>query len=729
MASEDFVYAPTDVSEALSRLCSVNSVNGSPVVLDAEDVLTKWQAVAPAAQTGVLDPQGLAKLRQLYSHVEDLVIACGAPDAFDVYEVCFEVLSKMGMCIPGDQNRQLLLQSLENVHEVYDVLLSCVETYEMVQPGSTRFVRLWMLQVLFAIFGSASISGRDLMELTDNDVAGAVSLIAYLIRSEQAPFEMQAAAGRCLVELTTADCVFLSAPDSADWQSEQIAKLTEMLNRHVNGLIRGIIQFDIVEVFGRCICQHQMSHARTDIIIKAFLTTIHNCLLYCNGSQGKLRQHLATQSTIVQDIMIPYVYNILPALYDNPSCGPSNIEWQNLMSTLQTFVVVTFNINVFRPQLRDSDLLCKVCEVPNVLCHISMMELIIKACINVDFLKGPYHETLLAYIYGGFSRLPVEEQHRLQRRMTSEQGLRLPFSRSAATSVQAFAFALTPPPAEEGQALEEKKARRQAEWNGQANKEQKMKTMFGMQATGAAGAEGDEMPPLMPGETWAPSLGQTDEMGVPSMAKCQLTGVLMHDPVQTPEGYLFERAALEDWLAGSLTNPLTGQPLAMSQCVPATNVANLIHGYQLQMLSAGALCPQAFDIVSEREVPAAPMPAPVSLPEPEAAPPASGSLLGDLPSLQKDGGGEKKKKEKGKIRITSRSVVDCPEDMRCAMDGKVMINPVVSPYGHRFERKTLERWMANVGSVCPITQQALRIDQCEPDAEMKKRIVRFLKGQ
>merc|ERR1712087_949679 len=98
-------------------------------------------------------------------------------------------------------------------------------------------------------------------------------------------------------------------------------------------------------------------------------------------NQKNLRQHLATQSTVVQDIMIPYVYNILPALYEMPAAGPQNIEWQNLKATLQTFVVVTFNINVFRPQFRDGDMIPKICAVPNILGHISMLELLVKMAI------------------------------------------------------------------------------------------------------------------------------------------------------------------------------------------------------------------------------------------------------------------------------------------------------------------------------------------------------------
>lgn len=764
MAS-DFGYTAQDAAEALARLSSVVTARGlsfadsSPAVLEANDVQARWSHVATVASSGdgALDPDTEAHLKAIYNFIEAVIISCGAPDSFDVYEACFESLSKCGLHLRGVQSRHLLLQVLEDVHEVYDVLLSCVETYEWVQPGATGMLRLWMMQVLFASFGSNAISGRDLMELTDNDVCGAISLIAFILRCEQAPYQMQAAAGRCLVELTTADCVFLTqAVPAEDWQSQQIAKLTGMLNRHVNGLIRGIIQFEIVEAFGHCICQHQMSHSHTDVIVKHFLTTIHNSLLYCSENQKKLRQHLATQSTIIQDIMVPYVYNILPALYDKPHCGSNDSEWQNLKSTLQTFVVVSFNINVFRPQLRDSDMLVKICEVPNILTHISMLELLIKICINIDYVKGPHAVVLLDIIHGAFERLLPDTRERLQRRLTSEQGMRLPFSRSATESVQTLAFALTPPASDAQQNTEEKKARRKNNWRSAKNKSRKRKRMFGMQGKAkGGGVEGrlpvgdvdeegeseddeDDMPPLLPADGWEGTLGQTDETGVPSMAKCQLSGGLMHDPVRTPEGYLFERSALEDWMMQHPSNPLTGQPLTTAEVVSATDVASFIQGYQLQMLSAGAIAPEAFDEPVQPTV-AVPTPAPVHMPAPEAMPtpapgptPASPSgltSLGDLPSLQKDQPSPKSKKEKSKIRITSRSVVDCPDDMRCALDGKVVTAPLRSPYGHTFEKKTLEKWIMNCGSVCPITQQPLRIEDCQPDSEMKKRVVKFLKGQ
>ena len=49
------------------------------------------------------------------------------------------------------------------------------------------------------------------------------------------------AAGRCLVQLTTADSVFYQEDKvNEDYNSKDIAKLTAMLNKHVNGLIQSV---------------------------------------------------------------------------------------------------------------------------------------------------------------------------------------------------------------------------------------------------------------------------------------------------------------------------------------------------------------------------------------------------------------------------------------------------------------------------------------------------------
>ncbi len=52
---------------------------------------------------------------------------------------------------------------------------------------------------------------------------------------------MQETAGRCLVDLTTADAVFFQDEKmNEDYNSQDIAKLTSLLNKHVNGLIMSV---------------------------------------------------------------------------------------------------------------------------------------------------------------------------------------------------------------------------------------------------------------------------------------------------------------------------------------------------------------------------------------------------------------------------------------------------------------------------------------------------------
>merc|ERR1712232_1225335 len=157
--------------------------------------------------------------------------------------------------------------------------------------------------------------------------------------------------------------------------------------------------------------------------------------------------------------------------------------------------------------------------------------------------------------------------------------------------------------------------------------------------------------------------------------------------------------------------------MSMDEAQEAPQVRSTIEAFQMQALSKGS--------IAKDPPPMAPAEAP-----PKPTSPSGPSLLGELPTLDRNDSNQssKPKKQKGKIRITSRSVVDCPDYMCCAVDGKVMVNPLRSPFGHYFEKKTLDRWMANCGSVCPISGKPLRLDECVPDSEMKKNIVQFLKG-
>lgn len=54
-----------------------------------------------------------------------------------------------------------------------------------------------------------------------------------------------------------------------------------------------------------------------------------------------------------------------------------------------------------------------------------------------------------------------------------------------------------------------------------------------------------------------------------------------------------------------------------------------------------------------------------------------------------------------------------------------MSDPVRSPYGHVFERATIELWLRTRGQVCPLTHEPLTLQDLRPDAELRSRIQRL----
>ncbi len=84
---------------------------------------------------------------------------------------------------------------------------------------------------------------------------------------------------------------------------------------------------------------------------------------------------------------------------------------------------------------------------------------------------------------------------------------------------------------------------------------------------------------------------------------------------------------------------------------------------------------------------------------------------------------------KVKINRNMAALEAAPAEFKCALDGKFLINPIKSPYGHVFEKRSLEKWMESVGSVCPVTERPLKIDDCLPHTDLKKSITKWLKDQ
>ena len=94
---------------------------------------------------------------------------------------------------------------------------------------------------------------------------------------------------------------------------------------------------------------------------------------------------------------------------------------------------------------------------------------------------------------------------------------------------------------------------------------------------------------------------------------------------------------------------------------------------------------------------------------------------------------EKKRRKKSQRRAAERRKLkerrtesDCPEEFRCALDGCIMKQPTRAvTSGLVFEKESIEKWLAKSGDICPVTGQALRKENLEPDAVLARRIGKF----
>merc|ERR550537_1119659 len=154
---------------------------------------------------------------------------------------------------------------------------------------------------------------------------------------------------------------------------------------------------------------------------------------------------------------------------------------------------------------------------------------------------------------------------------------------------------------------------------------------------------------------------------------------MMRDPVQTPDGHLFDRSVLEDWVQQNGTDPISGAPLEMKSCIASNELQRAIADYQSKII--------AIDLAAEKQVAAAEQFAAAAI---SGAPPqpAQSRLLGDLPSLSAQQVPEPEKKEKKKIKINRGKISECPEEFKCGIDGKIVTQPLRTPDGHVFESDT-----------------------------------------
>lgn len=64
--------------------------------------------------------------------------------------------------------------------------------------------------------------------------------------------------------------------------------------------------------------------------------------------------------------------------------------------------------------------------------------------------------------------------------------------------------------------------------------------------------------------------------------KCPITQMIMHDPVNTCDGYTYERESIERWLESNYTNPLTNQNLFNKTLTPNRTLKSIIDEYLIK---------------------------------------------------------------------------------------------------------------------------------------------------
>ncbi|CAJ1389977.1 unnamed protein product [Effrenium voratum] len=72
---------------------------------------------------------------------------------------------------------------------------------------------------------------------------------------------------------------------------------------------------------------------------------------------------------------------------------------------------------------------------------------------------------------------------------------------------------------------------------------------------------------------------------------------------------------------------------------------------------------------------------------------------------------------------------DAPRQLRCAIDGRLTLDPVRSPSGFLYERAVLAELLARNGNLCPVTGVALALSSCRRDPEARKEALAWVRAQ
>ena len=181
---------------------------------------------------------------------------------------------------------------------------------------------------------------------------------------------------------------------------------------------------------------------------------------------------------------------------------------------------------------------------------------------------------------------------------------------------------------------------------------------------------------------------------------CPLTKEVMDDPVIDPifGGISFERTAIMKWLVddGNTECPITGVPMSVDTLVPNAKLQWKIRYWkkkQQQQEQKSGLNPQ------------------------EACCDDNETATDNVDQVINEDQQSKKDEEED-----GRKSGNPPKRFLCPLTQKLMEEPMVSKYGHSYERLNILQWIAIHGGICPLTYKPLDISLLAPNVTLQREI-------
>eukprot|EP00742_Colponemidia_sp_Colp-10_P008579 GILJ01009303.1.p1 GENE.GILJ01009303.1~~GILJ01009303.1.p1 ORF type:complete len:864 (-),score=131.97 GILJ01009303.1:247-2838(-) len=729
-------------------------------------------------------------------------------------ESCFEAIASLSLSQRHRQDiKQLLLQALQMLDDRFDEYFREQQELELLQGGAggSNLV-LHLLQVLFVIY-DFKMKAHDLLELTDGRIDYAVSGMSALLRNKTVEADHHMAAARLMYELTLSDSIF----DAQERNEASIQTLTKTFNNHSNRLIKATIQYDVFASFFSCLApavRHSVISANQNassqhlqtvhVIFSYWLHMVQNLLQYCTESALQFRKHVAMQTQMIPELLLPYFNLLMDVLAKGESIiGSRSLEYMNMKLALKTFTLVSFKIKVFRKDFRLHNFTTRLLTIRGLHHAAELISLLIKFNINIAFageIMGDMKTTPELRIQAGktlkaivdfYSTLSPEQRIKLARRLNADDPS-VPLTKSGLSfEILRFCFECSDPSvalmmfdncqdikaAPSSQPLVPRNSKKQKKKKKKQNRKRsnaKNRPSFVWQTKLAStnqiasneisanesngpiedeesdedGEDGEEECTRQT-ETEAEEQDVQTQMGgeLNSFSVlCALGGHLMTEPVRSPYGHVFDRSAIEDWLQNNNNIcPFTHQPLhatdltvcnvsteeigeyvmseAILQAEPTVELG--INLTTVDSSSSSEVCSNPIEFSTHKDENSKFRLLGNLPPLSTGRPPVSTDNRISSESMNRDAK-EKRKTRKKEESNPGSMLENIPEEFCCAIDGKLIREPVTSPYGHNFERSSLMKWLSTHDGRCPVTDKPLTVEDVFPNQYLETKIRQWM---